>query len=156
MYVTLVGRSSWAVINSLYSVLHEGLFQPDYIHIFVEDLFEDKVSLVEKGLRLVCEAYGFDVEMGYDVVGNAKFVNAGLRVNMRIKDFKDKGCRIGLDVTPGRKSLMAASLICAERLGVDHIFYLAVDEIEDIPFMLKPIRELHLRDFLKEVEQVNL
>lgn len=153
-YLTLLGRSSWAVINSLYGVLDSGLCCPNYVHLFVEELYGAKIPKVITGIHLVCEAYGYDVEVGYNIVGNAKFVNSGMQISEEIHRLQKLGFEIALDITPGRKSLIAASLLSVEKLGVKHVFYLAVDNIEDIPLMLKPKKDIHLRDFLKEVQQV--
>jgi len=36
-YITILGRSTWALINTYHAVLMEEAYHPDVIHIFAED-----------------------------------------------------------------------------------------------------------------------
>ena len=152
-YITLVGRSAWAVINSYYFMIKEGKCVPDIVVVFAEDIFQHKIPWVLKGLELVNASFQISAKIHTDVVGNAKYVPSGLIVNKKIKELKNEDYEIFLDITPGRKALVSASLISAWKNGVSHILYMAVDEIEDIPLMMKPKRMLHFRDFMVEVKR---
>ncbi|WP_456467961.1 hypothetical protein [Archaeoglobus sp.] len=40
-YLTLLGRSDWAVLNTYYAVLVEKSYYPDKIHIFAEKSYSE-------------------------------------------------------------------------------------------------------------------
>lgn len=149
-YVTLLGRSSWSLLNTYYAILNQGKFSPDIIHIFVEDLYKDKLEKVLKGLQLLNESFGIHPTIETTIVKNDEIIPAKSSLNKYLKDLKNDGYTIALDITPGRKALVAAALISAEKIGVNHIFYLAVDSIEEIPLLMKPGTILHLHDYLHE------
>jgi len=150
-YITLVGRSAWAVINSYYFLIKEERISPDLIMVFSEELFKEKLDSIVEGLKIVNEGFDVEADITTEVVGNAQYVPAGIEVSQKVKELKEAGYTIALDVTPGRKALVAASLISAYKIGISHVFYLAVDRIEDIPVMMKPKGSLHYRDFMQEV-----
>jgi len=152
--ITLVGRSAWAVVNSYYFMINEGKCDPDLVLVFVEELFEDKLDWIVEGIHIVNEAFGVDATVQTEVVGNAQYVPSGVEVSNRLKQLKEEGFDIFLDVTPGRKALVAASLISAYKIGIGHVFYLAVDRIEDIPLLMKPKHSVHFRDFMVEVRRM--
>jgi hypothetical protein len=152
-YITLVGRSAWAVVNSYYFMIQKGKCDPDLVLVFVEELFEDKLDWIIEGITVVNEAFGVDATIETNLVGNARYVPSGVEVSHRLKQLKEDGFEICLDVTPGRKALVAASLISAYKTGIDHVFYLAVDEIRDIPLLMKPKNTFHFRDFMTEVRR---
>ena len=83
-------------------------------------------------------------------MNNDEIVPAKSSLIKYLMELKKKGYTIALDITPGRKALVAAALISAEKIGVDHIFYLAVDSIEELPLLMKPAPILHLHDYLHE------
>ena len=59
---------------------------------------------------------------------------------------------MAIDITPGRKTLVSAALIPAVKLRLEHVFYLAVKELEDKPYMMIPLANQQLRDFMEEAE----
>ena len=146
----MLGRSSWSLLNTYYAVLNEGNYSPDLIHIFVEDLFKEKLENVLKGINFLNESFGITPSIDTTIVNNDEIVPAKSSLIKYLMELKKKDYTIALDITPGRKALVAAALISAEKIGVDHIFYLAVDSIEEIPLLMKPSSILHLHDYLHE------
>ncbi len=149
-YVTLLGRSSWALINTYYAILNQRKFSPDIVHIFVEELYKDKIEKVLKGLHIINNSFNITPCFETTLVKNDEIIPVKSSLIISLKRLKNDGYTIALDITPGRKSLVAAALISAEKIGVDHIFYLAVDSIEDIPLLMKPRWIIHLHDYLHE------
>lgn len=154
-YITLVGRSAWAVVNSYYFMIHKGKCNPGLVLVFVEELFQDKLDWIIEGITIINEAFGVDAIVETNLVGNAQYVPSGVEVSNRLKELKEDDVEICLDVTAGRKALVAASLISAYKTGIDHVFYLAVDRIDDIPLLMKPKNTFHFRDFMAEVRREN-
>lgn len=149
-YIALLGRSSWSLLNTYYAILNQRKFSPDIIHIFVEDLYKDKLEKVLKGLQILNESFSVVPIIDTTIVNNDEVIPAKSSLNTYLKNLKNDGYTIALDITPGRKALVAAALIAAGEVGVDYIFYLAVDSIEDIPLFMKPGKILHLHDYLHD------
>lgn len=149
-YITLLGRSSWSLLNTYYAILNQQKFYPDIIHIFLEELNKEKLDKVLKGLELLNNSFNLHPIIENTILSNDEFVPAKNQFLRYLTDLKKQEYTIALDITPGRKALVAAALISAEKIGVDHIFYLAVDSIEDIPLLMKPGKILHLHDYLHD------
>jgi hypothetical protein len=152
-YVTLLGRSGWAVINTYYAVLAEKAYYPDFIHIFAEKSFSADLEKIVEGLKILSEEYGFTPEINYTIVEDNDFVSAVRKIGELVKSLREKNCSIAIDITPGRKPLVSAALIPAVKLRMDHVFYLAVKELENKPYIMIPIANQQLRDFMEEVEK---
>ncbi len=151
-YITILGRSTWALINTYYAVLMEKAYFPDVIHVFAEDVYADELDKVVEGLRILSEEFGFEPEIHTHVIREADFVNAGREISELVKDLRSKGYSIAIDITPGRKPLVAAALIPAVKYRMDHVFYLAVKELEAKPYMMIPLSIQRLKDFISEAE----
>ena len=145
----------WALINTYYAVLAEKAYYPDLIHIFAEDLYSDQLENAVEGVRILSEEFGFTPEIETRVVREAEFIEAGMKINSLVKELKDNGFAVAIDITPGRKALFAAALIAAIKLKVDHVFYLAIKSLEnaDRPYMMIPLSIQSLRDFAEEVRR---
>lgn len=150
VYIILLGRYPWAIINAYYAVLKNKRFSPDIVYVFIEQGFLENVDEIISGLKILSEEFGLSIRIEKRVFDNAKFKSIGEEIFAIVSDFKKQGYTIALDITPGRKSLVAAALIALWKIHVDHIFYLAVDEIEDIPYMMKPLPIMKLRDLVEK------
>jgi len=157
VYITFLGRSIWAVINSFYAVLKEKKFQPDLIYLIIEDLFEEKVDKVIDGLKILSEEFSFTTEIKEIFVQEAEFFEAGMQINALIQDLTTNNHTIAVDLTPGRKSLVAAVLIPLSKIYVEHIFYLAIKTIKGVnfPYEMIPKHFQSLKDFIKEAKVKN-
>ncbi len=149
-YITLLGRSAWAVINTYYAVLEEKAYYPDLIHIFAEKSFSHDLDKIVEGMKALSEEYGFTPEVNHTVVEDNDFVSAVRKIGELVRSLKEENCSIAIDITPGRKPLVAAALIPAVKLKMDHVFYLAVKELENRPYMMIPLSQQQLRDFMEE------
>ena len=58
-YVALHGRSTWATLNTFYSVLRETDFRPKVIWICTEEAYEKCLPVLDEGFRII--------SMGYDI-----------------------------------------------------------------------------------------
>ena len=149
-YITLLGRSGWAVINTYYAVLAEKAYYPDFIHIFAEKSFSTDIEKIAESLKILSEEFGFTPEVDYTIVEDNDFVSAVRKIGELVKSLRERSCRIAIDITPGRKPLVAAALIPAVKLRMDHVFYLAVKDLENKPYMMIPLAQQKLRDFMEE------
>ncbi len=152
-YITILGRSTWALINTYYAVLAEKAYYPELIYIFAEDIYADQIGKAIKGIEILSEEFGFKPEIKQEVVRELDFVEAGLKITSLIKDLKQNGYKVAIDITPGRKALVAGALIPISKIGVDHVFYLAIKTLDNVskPYKMIPLQIQELRDFVEDV-----
>ncbi|MBE8540166.1 hypothetical protein [Geoglobus acetivorans] len=153
-YITILGRSTWALINTYYAVLMKKEYFPDTLHIFSENVFADELEKAAEGMRILSKEFGISPEIQTHLVPEADFVSAGRMISELIRRLKEEGCSIAIDITAGRKALVAAALIPAVKHKMDHVFYLAVKRLESKPYMMIPMANQSLRDFIREAEAV--
>jgi len=134
-------------------MIKEEKINPNLIIVVSEEIYQDKLPHIIQGLTIINKEYNITCDIETSVVGNAHYVPSGLKISERIKDLKNKQYDITLDITPGRKTLVAAALISAEKIHISHVVYMVADDIHDIPLMMKPIKLIHYRDFLSEVKR---
>jgi len=153
-YITILGRSTWALINTYYAVLTEKSYYPDIVYIFAEDIYADQLDKAVKGIEILSEEFGFKPEVRQEIVREADFVEAGLKITSLIKDLKQDGYKVAIDITPGRKALVAGALIPISRIGVDHVFYLAIKTLDNAskPYRMIPLSIQELRDFVEDAK----
>jgi hypothetical protein len=151
-YITILGRSIWAVINSLYAVLKQTDNKPDVIYVVTESIFRDKLDKTVEGVKIVLDHFGFHAAVSTMIVAEGNLTAAGKAVGGLAKKLNDKGYDIIVDITPGRKSLVAGTLLALKKDQVSHIFYLDIKTIEDVnyPFEMIPKQIQSLKDFLQE------
>ncbi|WP_370575578.1 hypothetical protein, partial [Methanomethylovorans sp.] len=64
---------------------------------------------------------------------------------------KKEGDTIAVDITPGKKTLVAGTLLPINLSDVDHIFYLSVKETLPRPYMMIPCQMQQMNDFKEQV-----
>ena len=155
VYVTLLGRSGWAVLNTYYAVLHESRFTPAEIHIITESVEEPLLGPVIDGLTRITDAFGGAAQIASAVIPDADFIEAGRQISELIRSCKERGSRVAIDITSGRKALVVGALVPLRETGVDHIFYLDITTTEGnaLPYMMIPLPIQRLRDFAQYQQQ---
>lgn len=148
-YITLLGRSVWALLNSYYAALRERDYRPDGVWIFTEEAFRSRVGTAEEGMRLISEAFGCGPEISAEIVPDSDFVGVGRKISAMVKDLKAREYEVALDITPGRKALVAGALLSTAGIHVDHVFYLLIDSLRDAskPYPMIPFHLQHHNDF---------
>ena len=149
IYITMTGRSDWALLNTYYAVLRETKFRPTQIIILSETEHAAQIPVVKKGLAILSEGFGIAPQVDVEQVQTGDFIEAGRKISARIKDGRKQGSKVAIDITPGRKALVAGALIPLANIAVDHVFYLQITSTEDAakPYMMIPLASQQLRDF---------
>jgi hypothetical protein len=149
VYITILGRSSWALLNSYYAVLRETNFHPTEILIFSEDLFQERVGAVKEGLTILSEAYVLSPRISEIILKEADFLEACTRIPEVIREKNRQGSSVALDITSGRKALIAGALVTVPREALEHVFYLAITSTKDAakPYLMIPLQIQDLKDF---------
>ena len=152
-YLTLLGRSSWSLINSYYAVVEEQSFYPDSVKIYSES--KNETEYVTEALKIISEEYSFNPSIEVTILPEGVFIAAGNIIGADLKEFKEKGYETALDITPGRKPLVAGAILSASKQNADHIFYLMIDSTEDAdkPYTLIPRKRQTLIDFVNEAKR---
>jgi hypothetical protein len=152
-YLTLFGRSSWALINSYYAVVEEKGYHPDKVIIYAEGNCETK-NIVESILSISNE-YSFSPNIEVRTVHEGDFIASGNVISSDLKRLKEESAETALDITPGRKPLVAGAILSASKLNIDHIYYLMIDSTEDAgkPYLLIPRKRQTLTDFAEEARR---
>lgn len=149
-YVTMLGRSTWAMINAYYAVVMHRKYYPDKIYIFLEDIYVEKIPKAVGALRAISKAFGFEPEINWIIVEEADFIDADRKIGELLRELKEKNSEIAIEITSGRKALVAGALIHGIPLKVDHVFYLAIRSMEyaNRPYMMIPLHIQILKDFV--------
>jgi hypothetical protein len=149
LYIALLGRSAWALLNCYYAVLRQTPYRPTEILIVTEELFAAKISPIKEGLTILSEAFEISPHIGEMVLKEADFLGACIRIPEAIQERKRQGMAVAVDITSGRKALIAGSLIAVPRKSLDHVFYLAITNTDGAakPYLMIPLQMQKLKDF---------
>lgn len=155
-YVTLLGRSEWALVNTYYAVV-SGRRKPDRVFVFTEETYRGKLPRVIKALRAISEAHNFTPEIMTAVIPDNGFLEADRRLRELFRDLEEKGYTIDLDITSGRKALATAAVVQAGKFRVGRIVYLALldTDFPNRPYMMIPLHMQRLKNFTGEGNEVS-
>jgi len=129
-FITFVGRSEWAVVNSFWAILFHKEIKPSKVHILFRSSDEERAGLCIEGLNQILEAEEIDcaietheVKERFDLMGPAKIVEEIMR--------ESKENKIVLDITPARKFMASGSLVQAMKRDIEDVYYLYIDEVDE-------------------------
>ncbi len=152
VYLSLLGRSVWALLNTYTAVVQERGYYPDTIFIVVEKPFHADTAQVTEGLRIISKQHDFSPEITSIMVDEADIVDVYKKVYALIQSHKKDGASVAIDITPGRKALVAGTLLPITLNDVDHVFYLAISTMDDVarPYWMIPHQVQTLYDFKEQ------
>jgi hypothetical protein len=155
-YLTTLGRSTWALVNTYYAVLREIGYLPDRVYIFTEQTYESNLLRAKAAIEILSEEFDIDPEIETKIVSDWDFLAAGKEVFTLVKTLKTQGAKVAIDITPGRKALVVASLITGIKIKIDHVFYLAIKYTDNAakPYMMIPLQIQQIRDFMADAKEV--
>lgn len=153
-YIILLGRSIWASLNTYYVVLMKKGYEPGLIWIVTETPYEEKLSQLEEGLEIISQGFDLNPQIRSTVLPDGDIVEAGLEIGGLVNSLK-KDYNVSLDITSGRKALVAGALLATANNKPDHIYYLKIDTLNDISKPYPMITEQHyeLVDFRAEIRR---
>lgn len=158
VYLSLVGRYAWAVVNSYYAVLKKERCHPDFVHLVIEKSYNHDIDKLVNSIEIISKEFGLKINVETTTVDDASFAPAGKTLLELYHSYQEKEHSIALDITPGRKALVAAALIASTKTeNIAHVFYLAVKDqgLADLPYMLKPTNLQRLQDLLTHTTEDN-
>ena len=148
-YITLLGRSPWAVVNTYYKLLTMGK-RADKIYVFTEERYRKNLPKVVEALRTISEAYNLNPEIETVVVPDYGFFVADKKFKELFTKLEREGYRMGLDITSGRKALVAAAIVQIKDFPVAFIIYMGLLDMDfpDRPYMMIPAHMQPIKNFL--------
>jgi hypothetical protein len=155
VYITMTGLSDWALFNSLWAVIRLRNYIPDKIYIFTIKKRRRQAELAKRRFQALLGEHGKKkphIEIAE--VPEADFVASGKRINEVVKREKSQKNTIAIEVTPGRKAIVAGALVPGIQGNADHVFYLYLEDFDyagDM-FMRIPIHLQHSHDFMEEIK----
>jgi hypothetical protein len=153
VYVTMTGLSDWAIFNSLWAAIRLRNYLPDKIYIFTIKKRKKQAELARRRFEVLLKEYDKKAKMEIIEVAEADFVGSGRRINEVVKEEKSQGNTIAIEVTPGRKAMVAGALVPSIQGKADHVFYLYLENFDyaDNLFMRIPLTMQHSHDFMEEI-----
>jgi len=153
-YITLHGRSTWALVNAYHAAVRERGLRPERVVIVTEEPYAEAASTAEAAIGMVSEGYGLSPEIQVEVLPEADFVGAGQMIRSLAGGFIQQGYDVAIDITSGRKVTVAGALIALSVAGLDirHIYYLAMKTTDDIakPYMMIPHQVQRIHDLIED------
>lgn len=154
VYITMTGLSEWAVFNSLWAVIRLRNYIPDKIYIFSIKKRRRQAELTRRRFQVLLKEYGKKKpKIEIMEVPEADFVTSGKKINEIVKKEKALGNTIAIEVTPGRKAMVAGALVPGIQGKADYVFYLYLEDFDyaNNIFMRIPITLQHSHDFMEEI-----
>jgi len=150
-YITLMGRSGWAVVNSFHASVIETDYRPEKIHVIYEFQSSEEVKPVIQGLEIIQSSYTSPDVQHWEVPDWDAHAARKTTLEL-VRKLKGEGYQVALDITGGRKSLVAGSLLDLREGDLDHLFYLAIEITRGVakPYLMIPKRIQSLYDIMKK------
>ena len=152
--VALLGRSGWALFNSVWATISRQDYVPEKVYILTDGcqmkLAEQvrtmlSILLAEYEERHQIEIIPLDPEMVHDIAD-------------KVREIAEREKKLGnitaLDVTSGTKPLVMGAVLPSVRSDLfDHVFCLHVDDLKnaDRPYITIPLMVQQDHDLLREV-----
>ncbi len=146
-YLTLMGRSGWAVINSYYATVLETEHEPDRVILFYESQYADTIEKVKRGIEIIQGSYCTPNIAGIEVP-TSDIDTIAQAVRDSVTEEKARNAEIILDITGGRKALVVGSLLAMKHQGPDHVYYLDIETTQGVakPYLMIPLKIQKLLD----------
>ncbi|MFW6040882.1 MAG: hypothetical protein ACOC85_03500 [Thermoplasmatota archaeon] len=147
-YITLVGRSYWSTLNSLWAVLKNREFIPDEVFLITDKSFKENAEILKKDIKILLTNYDIDAQVFIEMNEDVDLYHTGQRIQDIIE--KEDENEVALDITGGRKTAVAGALVNPGSKYLKHVFYLYLDKIEGAsrPYPSIELDRMKIRDFV--------
>ena len=151
VYITLMGKSTHALVNSFWAASKIHGYYPDKIYIIRENRDDtSRNEVIKENLKFIMSEFNYSAEIIYVDIDSFDFQGCIDKIN-EIFNLHEKA-EITIDITSGRKYMAVAAVLSGwER--AEHIFFLQSEMIKyrEMPFMMRPMVYQHPVD-LKNFE----
>ncbi len=161
VWITIVGKSPFAVINPIWIACKSGEFIPEKVYLIWNDAVKGEKEMVVKAIKVILKNYGVpEPEIIADdstKVHEEDFRRlAELLLSIRRKELRE-GNEIAIDMTPGRKFMSAIAMFMgvAKSLKdkVHRVYYLHLSDQRylNYPLILIPHKLQKLYEMRREL-----
>jgi hypothetical protein len=149
VHIALLGRTPWALVNTYYASVMRGE-RPKEVYIVTERRYSHNLPKITEAIKTISEAYGFSPEVKTLVIPDDDFREADRVLKNLFSELKEKDGDIVLNMTSGRKALVAAAIIHSRESNVREILYMALLDVQfpNRPYMMLPMQMQILKNFL--------
>jgi len=137
-YITFVGRSDWAVVNSFWATLFHTDIIPDEIQVIYKKHDKDMAESSIEGIKKILEVKDIDAEIEEYVIEDEFDV---MKAAEHVEEICEDGRPVILDITPARKAMASGSVIEGVKMEVEGVLYLYIDSVKnaDRPYLDIPL-----------------
>ncbi|MBN1540465.1 MAG: hypothetical protein JW939_10000 [Candidatus Thermoplasmatota archaeon] len=151
-WITTVGPSPFAVINTLWAAADKDEWVPDRIHLVYDDLTKGSLPGISCVMeRIVLEYGGSKPEIFCRSINEDDLGSVFRTYSDIIEKERELENRIAIDITPGRKYMSAFSLYAGLKGGgIDRIYYIHIRgrKYMNIPYPLIPAPYCDIEDLV--------
>lgn len=153
VWITTVGTSSFAVINTLWAACELEGYVPQKVYIVANGKVENEVKVVNDWIERILKGYGSAAIIERIHADEVDFMNFSRILSNCITEEKKKGNQVAIDMTPGRKFMSAFSMFNGlAKDGADRVYYLHLSDVikyKNRSFIEIPANEQKLYDMKK-------
>jgi len=151
VHIALLGRTPWALVNTYYASIMEGE-RPEATYIVTERRYSHSLPKITEAVQAISRAYGFFPEVETLVIPDDDFKEADRALKNLFSEMREREEDIVLNMTSGRKALVAAAIIHSRESNVREILYMALLDVQfpNRPYMMLPKHMQVLKNFLGE------
>jgi len=153
-YITYVGRSDWAVVNSFWAALFHTDITPEDIHVIYKKHDKEMAVKSIEGIKTILEIKDIEAEIDEYVIEDEFDV---MKAAEHVEEICEEDHPVVLDITPARKAMASGSVIEGVKMEVEGVLYLYIDSVEnadrpylDIPLPRQDVVEMIGGDHLVE------
>jgi len=150
--IIITGRYPWASINSYYAILYKKKYFPEKIIIVSEEEYSVHLNMINECFNKINDVFDISASIETVEVPSADYSLIKNRFLQMVHKFKDENSSVALDITGGRKAVIAAILATMKLSIASNVFYLAVTEEgkKPTPYLWIPLKSMEIKDFLED------
>jgi len=153
VWICFLGVTPHAIYNTIWAAISKNICKPAKFHFIASKEAIKHRNIVEKKVKTICQEF-LDItpEIKFHIVDEHDLEDIFKVPREIARQEKEKGNKVIVDVTPGRKYMSIAALLAAFDCGAEKILYLHLKDISyqglDYPLIPYPLQEL--RDLKNE------
>lgn len=150
--ITMMGPSTWGMFNSIWADIKNHDYRPDRVYILTEKR-DHRFHRARGMIEILLERYGARSEVIPVVISNDNIRKVREEVRKIGLKEREKGNRVALDLTPGRKGVVLGTIFAGwDKKIFDKVFYLYIRSLRnaDRPYVLIPFSVQHPHEIVGE------
>jgi len=151
-YVTVTGIADWPVVNGLWaSILHRG-YLPDRLYLLSALGGGERERRLVGWLEAVLGGHGSTAQVEVVPLSGDAFAPTLRAIREVVARERAVGSEVAVDITAGRKAVVAGLLVAGCSIAFDHVFYLHIDHLRYAahPYLMIPLCIQQHRDLVEE------